>query len=115
MSGFDFDAGDLAITSSSTIRGDANLTLLCIPSSGKLTRLSLRVFFDSALLIKVSLCFLLSLGCITEYSLAIRCWLRFTFIWVMCLKRSKFSKEALKFVDFFLERAESGMFCRKFL
>jgi hypothetical protein len=34
---------------------------------------------------------------------------------VMCLKRSKFSKEALKFVDFFLERAESGMFCRKFL
>lgn len=57
MSGFDFDAGDLAITSSSTIRGDANLTLRCIPSSGKLTRLSLRVFLDSALLIKVSLCF----------------------------------------------------------
>ena len=57
VSGFDFDAGDLAITSSSTIGGDAILTLRCIPSSGKLTRLSLRVFLDSALLIKVSLCF----------------------------------------------------------
>ena len=56
VSCLDLDAGSL-FSLSPILGGVDILTYRCLPNSGKLTRLSLRVFLDSALLIKVSLCF----------------------------------------------------------